>query len=84
MEVVRGNHMEQRYKKFTRPSDPRISIELPKVMYQDLKNMANANVRRLSDEIVARLVATLEECQQFNSHREWAKLLYEQTSKYNG
>lgn len=45
--------------KIIRPTDPRVRVAFPKPVYKELKQMAENNIRRISDEIVVRLIETL-------------------------
>ena len=58
--------MAKSYRKIIRPTDPRINIALPLLLYSGLKLQASNNARRLSDEIVARLIATLKQSERWD------------------
>ena len=55
-----GTSHHPHYRKTIRNTDPRVNIQVPSSIYVDLKKMAGYNARKFSDEIVARLAATLQ------------------------
>lgn len=49
------------YPKFARPNDPRTNLRIPKSLYADIKKMAAYNNRSFTDEIIMRLIVTLQD-----------------------
>ena len=76
--------MIKQYRHIIRPTDPRVNIKFPQEIYQDLKDRAKRNARRLSDEVLARILATLEQCGTSESSSKLMQLIYESNLKDKG
>ena len=48
------------YRKFTKRGDPRCTLSLPENVYQELVALADFNKRTVKEEILARIIKTLE------------------------
>lgn len=70
------------YRTIIRPSDPRVHVKLPKAIYHDLKHMAAFNARRFSEEVVARLLATMVQVEQSSAEEQWFRSFFRKGSAY--
>lgn len=64
-----------RYRKFTKRGDPRASIQLPENVFNELTALAEYNKRTLKEEIIARLVKTLELNEEFMGSERLLRML---------
>ena len=69
------------YRTIIKPTDPRVNIKLPNALYHDLKAMATSNVRRFSEEVLARLLATMAPVEQLHTEQRWVESDYHRTNK---
>jgi hypothetical protein len=66
---------QKHYRKITYKTDPRICIKLPKDIHQELLVWAELNARSKSDEIIARLIATLQNNEEFMAKDRLMRLI---------
>ena len=71
----------KQYRTIIRPDDPRVNLPLPNALYHDLKRMAAMNARRFSEEVVARLLATMAPVEQLHTEQRWIQSDYHRTNK---
>jgi hypothetical protein len=55
---------------------PRVNLKLPEHLYQDITAWANKNARTRNEEIIARLIATLNLNEEFMRHDRLMRLIY--------
>ncbi|MDF2691374.1 MAG: hypothetical protein K0S29_1229 [Gammaproteobacteria bacterium] len=70
------------YRKMVFKTDPKMSIQLPLDVHLDLVNWAKKNARTKNNEVVARLIATLEQNDKFMSKDRLVRLIMSKKLAY--
>jgi len=71
------------YRRMIHKDDPRTGLMIPKELYEDLMVAAQANGRKLSQELIARLATSLEEPEMM-SHDRLMRLIFCSKLAYKG
>jgi hypothetical protein len=70
------------YRKIVFKTDPRMSIQIPLDVHSDLVSWSKKNARTKNDEVVARIVATLEQNDKFMSKDRLVRLIMSKKLAY--
>jgi hypothetical protein len=73
---------EKVYRKIVYKSDPKMSVQIPLDVHSDLANWAKKNARTKNDEVVARLIATLQQNDKFMSKDRLVRLIMNKKLAY--
>ena len=65
----------KRYRRIIRKDDPRTNLILPQELMHDLRQAAECNCRKLSEELIARLAQSLE-YPEMMSHDRLMRLIF--------
>jgi hypothetical protein len=64
------------YRKLASKTDPKVSFRLPSEIHEDILAWAEKNARTKADEIIARLIVTLQHNDEFMSYDRLMRLIY--------
>jgi len=70
------------YRKLVSKTDPRISLRIPEEVHSDIIAHAKKNARSKADEIVARLIVTLQHNDEFMARDRLMRLIYSKKLAY--
>lgn len=70
------------YRKLTSKNDPRVSLKVPEEVHTDILDWAEKNARTKSEEIIARLIATLTYNDEFMAKDRLLRLIYSKKLAY--
>jgi hypothetical protein len=73
---------EKVYRKIVFKSDPKICLTMPKEILNDLEEWAKKNARTKSQEVVARVAATLEQNETFMAKDRLIRLIMSEKLAY--
>ena len=70
------------YRKLASKNDPRISLRVPQEVHDDLIVQAKRNARSKAEEIIARLIVTLQHNEEFMAHDRLMRLIFSKKLTY--
>jgi len=70
------------YRKHQKKSDPRLYMQLPDDVYEDLEKLASFNRRTIKEEVLARVIKTLELNNEFMATERFLRLLVNNKFSY--
>ena len=70
------------YRKLASKTDPKICLNMPKEVHSDLVLWAEKNARTKSQEVIARLIATLEQNELFMAKDRLIRLIMSKKLAY--
>lgn len=70
------------YRKHPKNPDPRLNMQFPDDVYEDLEKLASFNRRTIKQEILARVIKTLELNQEFMATGRFMRLLFNNSLSY--
>ncbi|MDO8954669.1 MAG: DUF2274 domain-containing protein [Gammaproteobacteria bacterium] len=72
------------YRKLASKTDPRVSLRVPEDVHNDLISYAGINARTKSEEIIARLIVTLQNNDEFMARDRMMRLIYSKKLAHKG
>jgi hypothetical protein len=72
------------YRKITFKTDPKVCFRMPEEIHNDLLIWAELNARTRSEEIIARLVVTLQHNEEFMTRDRLMRLIYSKKLAHKG
>ncbi|MDO8953525.1 MAG: DUF2274 domain-containing protein [Gammaproteobacteria bacterium] len=72
------------YRKLASKNDPRVILRVPEDLHNDLISYAELNARTKSEEIIARLIVTLQHNEEFMARDRLMRLIYSQKLAHKG
>ncbi|MDF2690588.1 MAG: Arc-like binding domain [Gammaproteobacteria bacterium] len=75
---------EKTYCRLPGKTAPKLMLQLPADVYQDVMSWAEKNARSKNEEIIARLIATLKHNDEFMAKDRLLRLIYSKKLAYKG
>jgi hypothetical protein len=75
---------EKVYRKLVFKTDPKVCLRIPEEVHQDLITSASSNARSKSEEIIARLIVSLQYNEEFMARDRLMRLIFSKKLAYQG